>query len=387
MPKAGGTALAGALGNRFEAGRCLTIYTDPDPSDEQLHAARYVAGHVSISLLDRFERRPYSVAVLREPIDRALSLYSYFRELERAPRTALAEKRMVPAMRLTKEHSLERFIAEAPDLARYYLGNWQARMLGGGSLEKTDERLEDAVAGLGRCDFVGLAERQDESVDWLARRLGWAPLTPIPRTNVTRTRLQRDQISDSTMEALLELTTVDRELYAQAVRLYERRIAEWAAADDVEDRAAGIEDAPLVSDLHFADPIRGSGWLGRERAGDGRYVCWIGHTASARVDLANDRAARTIDVEIGHVVDPGLLDTLRITVNGRTLPHRMASSPTGMIASARLKRRLGRRPDVIRVELATGRTVRPSDLDPSSPDNRELAIAVRRIVLSTRAVA
>ena len=189
------------------------------------------------------------------------------------------------------------------------------------------------------------------------------------------------------MDALLEITSVDRPLYEEAVRLYERRTAEWSADAEAEDPSAKIEDAPLASDLHFAKPIRGSGWLGRERAGDRRYVCWIGNTASARVDLSDDRAARTIDVEIGHVVDPALLDTLQLTVNGKTLPHRIAGSPSGMIASARLRRRLGRRQPVVRVELATDHAVRPADLDPGSRDYRELAIAVRRIVLSTRSAA
>jgi hypothetical protein len=381
MPKAGGTALAGALGNRFEAERCLTIYLDPEPSGEELDAARYVTGHVSTSIIERFERPPFSVVVLRDPIERALSLYSFFRELEKPRTTRLALERMVPALRLAKQHSLEGFIKVAPDLAEHYLGNWQARVLGGKSLEGTDERLQHALDGLHGCDFVGLAERQDESVDWLTRRLGWSGLTPLPITNVTRTRLRRDELSPAALDALLELTTVDRELYAEAVRLYERRIAVWAAESDARDDTAGIEDAPLVSDLRFDQPIRGSGWIGREPDADRDQICWIGHTARAQVDLAGDPRARSVAVEIRHVLDPTALQSLRIRVGGKLLYPRFDQSGDVLVASAPIDgAKVGG--EATRVELAVDHPTRPCDVDPSSDDNRELAIAVRRIALS-----
>jgi hypothetical protein len=388
VPKAGGTSVAGALANRFAAEERLSIYYDDDPDDAAINAARYVTGHVSMSILERFDRRPYSVTVLRDPIERALSMYSFLRELERAVTNRLGLQRYEAALRLAKEHSLDDFIRVAPDLAEHYLGNWQSRMLGGKPLGGTDERLEDALAGLERCDFVGLADRPDESLDWLTRRLGWEPLTPLPRTNVTRTRLRRDDVSQAAMDALLELTAVDREVYAEAVRLYESRAAAWESNGEVTDAYAGIPDAPLTSDLRFGEPIRGSGWLGRESL-DGRpHVCWIGHTATAHADLANDRRARSLDVEIQHVVDPALLETLQIAVNGRTVPHHLArSGGGGVIASAPLKGRLRRRSDVLRVELSVDHAAQPRDLDPASRDSRDLAIAVRRIVLASRSAA
>lgn len=381
-PKAGGTALAGVLGNRFAADECLWAYYD-EPPEEELNAARYVAGHLSLSVLDRFEQLPTSVTVLREPIERALSVYSYFRELHDDEPSRPGLERRETAMRLAKQHSLDDFVNVAPDLAEHYLGNWQARMLGGKRLDRTDERLDDALEGLRRCDLVGLAERQDESVDLLTRRLGWAELTPLPLTNVTPTRLRREQISPAAMEALLDLTSIDRDLYAEAVRLYERRRAEWAGDGEVEDHTAQVVDARLVSDLTFGEPIRGSGWLGREQAGDQRHVCWIGHTATGQVELADDPTARSLAVEIPHVIDPAVLETLRITVDGDVVPHRLAESGGAVVASAPLEPR-GRRDTTVRVELAVDSTARPCDIDPTSRDNRDLAIAVRRIALSRR---
>jgi hypothetical protein len=198
---------------------------------------------------------------------------------------------------------------------------------------------------------------------------------------VTRTRLRRDEISPAAMETLLRLTSVDRDLYADAVRLYESRLAEWEAGAKVHDGTAEIEDAPLVSDLGFGKPIRGSGWLGREQVGDEPYICWIGHTATAWVELADDPAARWIAVEIRHVIDPAVLGTLRITVNGEVVPHRFAESGDAVVASGPLERR-DRRNTALRVELTVDHASRLCDIDPTSRDNRELAIAVRRIALS-----
>jgi hypothetical protein len=379
IPKAGGTALWGVLSNRFAADRCLDTYYDRRPSDEELNAACFVTGHLSMSVLDRFEQEPVSVTVLREPIDRALSVYSFFRELDEGPLGWPGLERYDAMLELAKRHPLEEFLEMAPELAEHYLGNWQARALGAKPLDGTEENLEDAVEGLGRCDFVGLAERQDESVDRLTGLLGWAPLTPLPRVNVTRTRVREEEISAEALEALRELTAVDRELYAEAVRRFEDRAG--AGSGGAGASALGIEDAPLAGDLRFDRPLRGSGWLGRERIGDEPYVCWIGHSAKARLELADDPGARAIEVEIPHVIEPEILETLRISVSGRELRPSFAESGGAVVASAPLGRRRRGRHRSVTVELSVDHAARPSDVHPESGDSRELAIAVRRLAL------
>jgi hypothetical protein len=388
IPKAGGSALGGAIGNRFAADQCLWLYYTDNPADEEVGGARFVCGHVSMSLVDRFDQPPYVITVLRDPIERALSTYSRFREFDRPFPSRPQMERNTAARRLAQQHSIDEFIRLAPDLAEHYFGNWQARMLGAKSLDRADELLEDAVAGLHRCDLVGLAERQDEFVDCLTDRLGWAKLAPLPQANPTSARLRREQVSDEAMEVLLDLTTVDRELYAEAVKLYEDRQAESSGRSAAsEDRGAEIEDAPLASDLPFGQPIRGTGWHRRDRDGHGRQVCWIGHTGSASVELAADPEARSIVVEIAHVLDPAALGTLQIKVDGEPLRYRLAESDGGVIASAPLDEALGRDKASARVELAVDYTTRPCDVDPSSDDNRELGIAVSRIALSSRPAA
>jgi len=389
VPKTAGATLTGILSNRFATRDCLHLYDGPAPDLSELERFRYVSGHLSADFLDKFENPPFAFTFVRDPIERALSSYSSARSqpLKSDPpflmygRGPEAYERIRDYSRLAQTCSIEEIIDRAPEIATEYFGNRQARALCASSPEGGDERLEDAIQALERFDFVGVTERMDESATLLARRLGWTEFTPVPRANVTATRLRRDQVSPSAMDALLELNSIDRELYPYALSLYEHRVAEWSADSNAGDPSAEVDDAPPVSDLRFGEAIQGAGWIGRERTGDGPYFCWIGHTASARVDLAGDGTADRVVVEIAHAVDPAILQTLRITVDGNAVQHTLMESDGAVLASAPLKRRFRRRGRVLRVNLKLDHAARPRDVDLSNPDNRELGIAVRRVAL------
>jgi hypothetical protein len=390
VQKTGGATLTGALSNRFAACDTLQLYYSPEPDVSGVDSYRYVAGHVSISFLDRFRERPYLFTVLRDPVERALSAYSFYRT--RPPEFAdqfllfgrgpEAYERGRECLRLARECSLEEFIERAPEIAVEYFGNRQARVLGGFGPEGGDERLDEALAGLERCDFVGVTERLSESTEWLVRRLGWAELTPLPRINVTSARLPQDHVSRRGLDTLRELTAVDRELYRHGVERFERQLAEWAPLGDRQDRSAQIADAPLVSDLRFDQAIRGAGWVGREPVEGRNALSWIGDTNRAWVDLASDRTADSVVIEIARALEQEILESLRISVNGRKLSHELAERDGAIVATAPLRwwRLRGRRPTT-RVTPEVERTTRPCDIDPASNDDRDLSIAVSRIAL------
>lgn len=391
VPKTGGATLTGALSNRFAARDCLLLYYPPQPDVGSLDSLRYVSGHLPVSFVDRFRMPPFLFTFLRDPVERALSAYSFYRTrppdyinqillLDGAPEDY---QRYAECLRLAREHSIEDFIERAPELAVEFFGSRQARLLGDFRPEGGEERLEEALAGLERCDFVGLTERLDESVATLARRLGWREITPLPRINVTTVRLRRDQASRRVIEALLELSSVDRDLYRHGVERYERQLAEWADPSGQRDDGVAIEDAAAVRDLHFDQAIRGGGWVGREAMVDEPAFCWMGHAKTAWVELAGDRRADSVVVEIAHVLDQAILETLEISVDGTTVPHVLAEADGAVVATAPLKRRLlSRRKQRTLVTLNVDRTARPCDVDPASNDDRQLSIAVRRVALA-----
>jgi hypothetical protein len=377
------------LSTRFAAEDCLPLYQRPAPDLSDLDRFRYVTGHLTASFAELFRRPPFLVTFLRDPIDRVLSSYSYLREMTPDFARSLllfdrgddAHERLVKAAELTRRLPIDEIIRVAPEIATEYWGNRQTRVLAG-AREFGGERLDDGIAGLERCDFFGLSDRLDESIEWLTRRLGWRELTPSPRTNVMATPVRRDQLSRRAMDALRELTSVDAQLYGHAVAEYERRTAEWSSAKDPRDRGAEIPDAPAVGDLRFDQAIRGRSWVAREGAPEEPSFAWIGDTRAASVELKRGRGAGSLRVEIAHALDHRILDNLRISVDGEAVPHSLSASDGVVVASAPLRRsRLPRPARLTQVKLEVDRTVRPSDLEPESTDTRELSIAVRRIAL------
>jgi hypothetical protein len=362
---------------------------NPEHAGRELDGLRYVWGHVDFSFLGRFRQPPFVVTCLREPIARALSVYAYYRSYPLGRYASLASefsqdayRRRVTAMRLARAHSIDEMIARAPELAREHFGNVQTRVLSGCPPDASDERLELALAAIDRCDLVGLTDRLDEAARWLTRRLGWRELGPLPRVNVSRAPLRRDDLRPGTLDALHELTALDAELYRHAVDLFARTTADWARAADPADSSAVIADAPIASDVSFDGAIAGGGWLGRERVGEGSWFGWIGAGRRAWVDLRATEEADLVVVEIAHAIEASVLNGLRLSVNGRRLSHDVRCVDGHIAVSSRVPPQvLAIGGGIARVDVAVERTVRPCDLDPRSSDQRELSVAVRRVAL------
>ncbi len=177
--KTGGTTLTRAVANRFSARDCLSLYERAEPDDRYLDEYRFVTGHIDVSFLERFRRRPYLVTCLRDPIERSLSVYSYYRwfppdeyEILLPDLGPAAYERRVAAMRLARELSPDEFLRREPELAAEHLGNLQTRVLSGSAAEGGGERLDVALEELSRCDFIAITELLDESAAGL--RAGWA---------------------------------------------------------------------------------------------------------------------------------------------------------------------------------------------------------------------
>ena len=387
VPRTGGASLTGVLGNRFAAGDCLELYFGPEPDLRDLDRYRHVSGHFDISLTEHFNRPPFVVTVLRDPIERALSTYSstrsfppdyQFQRLLRRGTGAGTRELGREWLRAAREWELGELISRAPEAARHAIGNRQARALC--ACEPGEESLEVALKALDRCDFVGLTERLDESVTWLTRRLGWRDLHPLPRHNVTGPGHRRGEVDAETIEALVGLTEVDRELYRRAVERFERQLAEWSSLRDPRDSSVQIPDASPTSDLSFDQAIAGGGWMNRERDEDGSTFCWIGGTRRAWVEMVAGRRASELTIEIPHVLDQAVLEGMRVSIDDRTIPYALSEFDGVVLATAELTgRRLRRR--AMNVSIDLDRSGYPSEVHPGGFDNRELGIAVRRMAM------
>lgn len=154
--------------------------------------------------------------MLREPVDRALSVYYHLKRIGDIP----------------AETTLEQFISREPPERVWYVDNAQVRILCGREgqidqrplgtctpdmLDLARERLEGFIA-------VGLLERFDESAALLVRRLGWHMPWYI-RSNVTGGRKAASEIPESVRARLVELNQLDTALHRYGAELFERQLS------------------------------------------------------------------------------------------------------------------------------------------------------------------
>jgi hypothetical protein len=380
--KTAGCSVRNWLKNKFRAAACLEhchtlAHEHTDPSTYQ-----FVAGHVGFSYLARFRTRPICFVVLRQPLERALSAYCFYRRNDARYlqwlRETVAPEEAEERARLTRrlnELPLADFLDREPELAQRWLGNVQSRCL----LSRANpgpivdgEMLEEATRNLKSCELVGLTEELPRALARVASYMGWEDDgSTIPHDNPTANRLSLEAIPPRVRDRLTELNRVDAELY----RVAERLIQSPRPAPRVSP-----PELPGCSEFTFDQPILGGGWHPRERDERG-WFCWLGQRAW--LDLRHEgEGDRVLEVHVAHILRPPLLDGLQVAVNGRRLPTRIrchdrmsiieAAVPSSLVNADR---------DRLRVSFTLAETIRPCDLVPGNPDTRALGVALSRVRL------
>ena len=190
---------------------------------------------------DQFEPDLFSFTALREPRARWESHYHqgvrYNHDLGRkvglggTPAFRACYKKVSKPRECNHLVTLADFLGWAKG---QYLDNYMARYLlglkkspGSGVRRRIDASdLEAAKAVLDQMNFVLITERLGEA-GCLLERLGWPPAAE--RDNVKAYDGKDDLAADPEVEALLdELNTVDPQLYAYAVKLFEEQLAACA---------------------------------------------------------------------------------------------------------------------------------------------------------------
>jgi hypothetical protein len=378
IPKCGGTSVNVLLGRIFPAEQGVRLL-EHHPRRLANNTAGLgwhpcYCGHVVYRFRDLLPARTAVITFLRDPVDRAISAFYFFRSLGRAK---LAEEQTTPGLDRCCELSLDEFLEAEPLAARVNLGNIQTWMFSQPEMYHvsrwrplTRADLDEARRNLERVAFVGVSDRFEESIRLLCRMCDWPLPDTVPHENRTPVRPAKEEVSPKARAALEELTTLDADLYRLGTDLF---------ADALRDvPLPHVPPAPSRIDLTFEGPIPGSGWFDREPR-PGGYFCWTGRAAWLEVRLAGS-GELALAVEVQGAVDPAQIDGLTASVNGRPVPmfrsqvgavHRfLGRAPTEPVANGRY-----------RVEFRVPRTVRPCDVMPGSTDNRELGVAVSRVEL------
>ena len=133
---------------------------------ERTAVIRFYYGHFPFVATDMIETDVVTLTVLRDPIERTISLLRVMRERRAALRHLTLEEIYDDAEvfpHLIHDHQTKLFSMTRDDLPKSYLDE----------IEVDDARLTIAMDNLARVDVIGLTERYGEFLDTLRDRFGW----------------------------------------------------------------------------------------------------------------------------------------------------------------------------------------------------------------------
>lgn len=183
---------------------------------------RLFEAHAGFGVHERLGQPSTYLTMLREPIDRAVSVFYFQRQHARIP----------------DDMTLDQFVLHADPQRVWWVDNAQVRYLAGTGGDIVDvargqctrtmldvaiERLEEAFA------FVGIVEQFDESLVLLRRTFNWRGCYYVA-SNVTKRRRRTQELQSAELALLNEHNELDCELYRHAKLLLERRVAEAGAS-------------------------------------------------------------------------------------------------------------------------------------------------------------
>jgi len=326
IPKTAGTSLLLTLRNLFGDNRVLRADVEgasgrleemiADIVATRLPTISCLAGHIPMyAMAPHLEQfRPFTV--LRDPVDRVLSLYRFLR---RMPEQTLS------AIGLRPEFDFDEFISSRHHGVFEQVTNGMCRML------TDDIRLSDpnsdvfwkidpeaghgerALAMLERLDF-GLVEEMGRTNRLLADC--WGLPDTLEEYSENATAREEPEPSPAQLQLILHRNMLDCALYQRAAALFRTRaateggataIGKWATFHPVLDVPAPVGDIPGRRGFHETEG-NGFAWLRADRAAQIRFV------APARV--------AQIRLQLYCITDDYPIDRIELWLNGSRVSRR-----------------------------------------------------------------
>jgi hypothetical protein len=229
VPKAAGTTFRWLLRQQYPGGvfPAGNVFSRPDEAFAclarlDLASARAVSSHLTMGMEPHFPPGARLVTVLREPVQRTLSHYSYLftPPSEGKPRRRIAQGLLPPGVEPPPPGTGLEACLDNPD---WLLDNLQTRILCG-IVSPYDPLPPDALARAkdnvrDRFSYVGVLERFDEFVALLTLELGW-PTLVFRRGRENPDRIVSGQLAPEAARAVEEHNALDLELYDYASRCF-----------------------------------------------------------------------------------------------------------------------------------------------------------------------
>jgi len=327
IPKTGGTAFRHYVESLYrpsEILRIMDLETEQKRLEKQPIGAEtsFVSGHFGYGFAKYFSQEPWTICILRHPVGRVLSTYFYWQTVD-----VDKKKRGVARMlRRVKKMSLADFLEDR--VVRPFISNVACASLGQLSDEPFDgvwrpEHTALALTRLKEMDFVGVAERMEESVEQFRRCFGLPAGAPLPEENVTSIRWREEDVDPTLIERILQLNADDLTLWRAANQRLDEDMRSKAPCQAAAEPTALERFRPKRSKGAAkyslgAAPLLGAGWLARDHRADGRIAAFPGPSTIyvdwpcvspctlllSLVDVTKDVELDRLKVEIGNESHP-----------------------------------------------------------------------------------
>jgi hypothetical protein len=211
VPKTGGSWLSAAIRTSLPPHEFYEV-----PSERVGHVPvslllkRYsvVAGHFSVAQLPPYLGETFTV--LRDPVDRVVSLYHFYRE-------QLAAPHLDPRVATAQALDFDAFVNQLRNRVSPW-SNWQTFLFSGAADCETPAEglLAAALDNLNRLKFVGVHDELGDGLRVLGALHGWRMMPPVGRVNATKQRIAVRDLAPSILRKLRSLNEADEELFQRA---------------------------------------------------------------------------------------------------------------------------------------------------------------------------
>ncbi|WP_341988976.1 sulfotransferase family 2 domain-containing protein [Azorhizobium sp. AG788] len=213
IPKTAGTsfreALCAGFGSEAVSPAFAASRISPEEA-ERFGAYQVISGHISMADVTRHFPNAAPFTILRAPIDRTLSWYSFARQQAGG---------MHADVDAAKAHDVEAFFALDEAIVFRNIVNRQVRQLGDHVLNTEVDlpaALDRAKRALEACVWVGRQDHLDADLGRLPAALPQMAGVALAKLNVTAERRAISEIDAALAEKIARYNRYDLELYAHA---------------------------------------------------------------------------------------------------------------------------------------------------------------------------
>jgi hypothetical protein len=232
IPKVAGTSIRHFLEGcllRHEHYRIVSVPAEIEtrastPLSEEI---KFVSGHAPFWYSEAFRSRARTLTILRNPIERALSTWRFWKGLP--PPADADHSEEARLLRAVQAATLEEFAANRDGVWWGAINNYATWLIGHDKPWNLTAGFDEGMAALARTrlrtiELLGVVERLSPSMRLIASDLGIPQTRPVPQLNSSSPSSEADLVSPSIVRALTEANEHDMALWEDANLELSRRL-------------------------------------------------------------------------------------------------------------------------------------------------------------------